>query len=186
MCCPLNGVWSERHAFAEAPGEIGEFVVGDVEMASCRVENGGLLLVVGHPGRQGCEVPVDVPVGLLAAEGQDVKAFRGEQIGECAACAVHDRLEGEVFVGGEVGDGVLAVFDRGDEEVAEHGGEAAGEDDGVVVAVGDVVGVVGVAGKEFADEAGTAGEFEVGVGLPGRACGHQSRLPDPQRQPALR
>ena len=58
--------------------------------------------------------------------------------------------------GSAAGKSANSVLDRGDEEVAEHGGEAAGEDDGAVVAVGDVVGIVGVAVEEFADEAGTA------------------------------
>nr|WP_249227963.1 hypothetical protein [Kutzneria sp. CA-103260] len=69
---------------------------------------------------------------------------------------MHDAVNGQVLVGGEVADGVFAMADRGDQEVSEHGRETAGEDHGVVVAVRDVVWVVGIAGEQFADEAGSA------------------------------
>lgn len=166
------GESSGGHVVTEASGEVGEFVVGDIEVASCQVEERRLLLFVGNPGWQRSQVPVDVAVGLLAAQGQDVEAFDGQQVGQGAACTVHDCLEGEVFVGGEVGDSVFAMLDRRDEKVAEHGRKTAGEDNSVVISVGDVVWIVRVVGKELADEAGTAGKTEVGAGLPRNACGH--------------
>ena len=55
---------------------------------------------------------MNVPVGLLTAERQDVEPFDGKQFAQGAARAVHNPLESGVLLGREVGDDVLAVLDR--------------------------------------------------------------------------
>jgi len=119
-------------------------------------------------------------VALLTAERQNIEALRGNQVTERATGAVDDRLYRQILLSGEVVDGMFAMFDRSDKEVAEHRREGAGEDDGGLVPVGDVMGIVGVASEEFADEASSADEIEVGVRLPRHTCSHRHHLSDPQ------
>jgi hypothetical protein len=69
---------------------------------------------------------------------------------------VHDGLQREVLIAGEVAGDLLAMGPRCDERVPVERGVAVQERDGKVVLVEDMVGEVGVPRQQLADEAAVA------------------------------
>lgn len=71
-----------------------------------------LLLAVGHARREGCDVPVDVGISLLAAKAEDVYPLRRNRDGQGASEPVNELLKREILSEREVVRDSLAMFDR--------------------------------------------------------------------------
>ena len=98
------------------------------------------------------DVPVHVRVALVAAEAQHVEPFGRYRLADGSTDAVDAALELDVLVGGERVDHVGAVFERGDQCVAEQRRPLGEERDTYVVAEDHEV-IVPLAGHDGADEA---------------------------------
>ena len=146
--------------------------VVDVQDAAVGREGAELLLVVGHSGWQGCEMPVQVRVALLAAQAQRVHPLGGHRRGQCLGHLVHDVLEGEELVLVQVVHPVLDVPLGRHQAVAQQDRPAGQERDGAGVFVDIVVGIVRMPGQDRADKARPfAGPAHVGPGVEGHPGG---------------
>jgi hypothetical protein len=119
-------------------------------------ERGALLLLERETWRCGRQVPVDVPVRLLAPEAEDVQALGWNGAPDRLTDAMNDTVEADVLIEGEVAGDLLSMTLRGNENVPVQNGKAVQERDGVIVLVDDAVLIVRIPCEHLADEAATS------------------------------
>jgi hypothetical protein len=118
------------------------------------VQQGQLLLGQGDTRGAGHHVPVDVGVGLLAAQRQDIQPFRFEDQPHSFGYGIDHPLQGEVVVQREIPGYLLVMLHRGYQHVTVHGGQTVQKRNGLFAAPHDVVcGEGGVILNQPADEA---------------------------------
>jgi len=139
---------------ADAPGQGGEFQLGQVQDPVLPGEGGELLVLVGNSGRERGDMPVDMPVPRLAAQAHDVQPLSGKLPAERLTDLIHEALQVEVLLYSEVTGDLLAMGSGGDQSVTNQRVVPGEERNRVVIGPDEVAWVVGVAGKGLADEAG--------------------------------
>jgi hypothetical protein len=134
--------------------QLGRFAIGEAEVVF-PIENCILLLLEGDTRRQRHQMPMDVTVGLLAAQAEDVESLRRDRSTDRFADFVDNSLQGYVLLRREVSGHLFSVASRRHKSITTDGWIFAQEGDRDVVFIDDRVCEFLVARNKPTDEAST-------------------------------
>lgn len=114
-----------------------------------------LLILEWNARGQRDKVPMNMSVGLLASEAEDIEALGWNHSAHRLGDPVDNCLQLEILIAGEIPGHLLPMLSWCDEDIPEEARVLVEESDGFVVLVDHVMGMHRIAGNQLTDEANT-------------------------------
>ena len=124
---------------ADAHGKSGHFAIGDIQDTFFSPQCLQLLLLKRDAIRQRRDMPVNVPVPLLAAQGEDVDAFRFHAAPDGLRDLIYRLLKSQIFLERELSGDLFPVLNWRHQNIPIQNRNLVEEDNEFIILINDMV-----------------------------------------------